>query len=200
VLQTSSPGRLALLLAAVAMVAGPRVLHAQQPAAPATPAMLYAQPPASPATTGSPLVTLPGTAGPLARTAPADPGTVEVAARDLARGEVLTPEDIARVAAPEEDVARVELPRTLVGWRTRRVISAGEPLRPPAVSPPDLVQAGESVQVLYQGPSVVLRVNGTAAGSAAMGERVLVRVDARRRLEGVVIGPGLVQLEMNESS
>jgi hypothetical protein len=32
-----------------------------------------------------------------------------------------------------------------------------------------------------------------------MGERVLVRVDAQRRLEGVVIGPALVQLESNES-
>ena len=190
----------AVLLVAALLATGPRVLAAQQPAAPATPALLYAQPPATPAVEGSPLVTLPGTAGPLARTSPAEPGTVAVAARDLARGEVLAPEDIARVASPEEDVARVELPRTLVGWRTRRVISAGEPLRPPAVSPPDLVKAGDAVQVLYQGRSVVMRVNGTAAGSGAMGERVLVRVDARRRLEGVVIGPGLVQLETNESS
>jgi flagellar basal body P-ring formation protein FlgA len=137
-------------------------------------------------------------AEPAAATAPA--ATYPVAARDLARGEVLAAEDIDRVALSEDVAKRADgATVSLVGWRTRRVISAGEPLRPPAVSPPDLVRAGEPVEAVWQGRSVVLRVSGTAAGSAAMGERVLVRIDARRRLEGVVIGPALVQLESNES-
>lgn len=122
-----------------------------------------------------------------------------VAARDLSRGEVLTDVDIRYVPLSEGESPRGEAPASLIGWRTRRVISAGEPLRKPGVSPPDLVRAGEEVQALYAGRSVVLRVTGTAAGSGAMGERVLVRVDARRRLEGVVIGPALVQLDSNES-
>jgi flagella basal body P-ring formation protein FlgA len=83
----------------------------------------------------------------------------------------------------------------VVGWTTRRVIAAGEPLLPPAVSPPDLVKAGDAVEAVWRGRTIQLRVKGTAAGSAALGERVLVRVDARRRLEGVVIGPALVELE-----
>lgn len=121
--------------------------------------------------------------------------TYPVAARDLARGEVLAQTDIRHLAFPDDEVPRDDAPASVLGWTTRRVISAGEPLRPPAVSPPDLVRAGETVQAVYRGRTIVLRVTGTAAGSAAMGERVLVRVDARRRLEGVVIGPGLVQLE-----
>lgn len=202
------------LLVAVAWMAAPLRLPAQQSAAGggleaaaiAAPAaggpvadargQVAAQFPAPPATPGVPPVDPPQRAGPLARRGPAaEPATRAVAARDLARGEVLTPADIARVPAPAEGVAAPALPASLIGWRTRRVIAAGEPLTPPAVSPPDLVRAGEEVQVLYQGRSVVLRVSGTAAGSAAMGERVLVRVDARRRLEGVVIGPALVQLD-----
>lgn len=125
----------------------------------------------------------------------AESATYLVAARDLARDEVLTAADIERVALPEGEAGPQDGPATLVGWRTRRVIAQGEPLRPPGVSPPDLVRAGETVHAVYQGRSVVLRIAGTAAGSAAMGERVLVRVDARRRLEGVVIGPALVQID-----
>lgn len=123
--------------------------------------------------------------------------TRPVAARDLERGEVLTAADIRYVAASGEQATHA--PASLVGWRTRRLIDEGEPLREPAVSPPDLVRAGETVQAVYRGRSIVLRVTGTAAGSGAMGERVLVRVDARRRLEGVVIGPALVELDTNES-
>lgn len=125
--------------------------------------------------------------------------THPVAARELERGEVLTAEDIRYVPLPEGEAVPEDAPDAVLGWTTRRLIHEGEALREPAISPPDLVRAGEPVEVLYQGRSVVLRVKGTATSSAAMGERVLVRVDARRRLEGVVIGPALVQLESNES-
>jgi flagella basal body P-ring formation protein FlgA len=140
-----------------------------------------------------------GTAAEAATAAAVGAATYPVAARDLRRGEVLTPADIAQVPIGEGEGVVEDAPITLVGWTTRRVIAEGEPLRRPAVSPPDLVKAGEPVQAVYQGKTIVLRVSGTAAGSGAMGDRVLVRVDARRRLEGVVIGPALVQLESNES-
>ena len=119
--------------------------------------------------------------------------TYPVAARDLARGEILALVDIARVERPASTNAKK--PQDVVGWRTRRVISEGEPLLPPAVSPPDLIKAGDTVHAVWRGGTIVVRIAGTAAGSAAMGERVLVRVDARRRLEGVVIGPSLVEIE-----
>ncbi|HEX6925032.1 MAG TPA: flagellar basal body P-ring formation chaperone FlgA [Longimicrobiaceae bacterium] len=124
--------------------------------------------------------------------------TQPVAAREIGRGSVLTEEDIRYAPVPEREESWQEAPANLVGWKVRRLIREGEPLRPPAVSPPELVRAGEPVEVLYRGRSVVVRVKGTAAGSGTMGERVLVRVDAHRRLEGVVIGPALVELESNE--
>jgi flagella basal body P-ring formation protein FlgA len=130
-------------------------------------------------------------AGEVGKAGGAATATHSVAARDLARGETLTPEDIASAAAP----AGAATPASVVGWMTRRVISEGEPLLPPAVAPPDLVKAGDPVEAVWRGRTIQLRVKGTAAGSAALGERVLVRVDARRRLEGVVIGPALVELE-----
>jgi flagella basal body P-ring formation protein FlgA len=130
-------------------------------------------------------------AAPAARAqAPARPaastlGTSPRAARALARGETLAAADIDAAGA---DGVR------LVGWTTRRVIAAGEPLRAPAVAPPAAVRAGEPVALLYQADGVTLRLAGTAATDAPVGGRVAVRVDTRRRFEGVVAGPGLVRL------
>jgi flagella basal body P-ring formation protein FlgA len=139
----------------------------------------------------------PGATAPTVGKAAPSAATWLVAARDLERGETLTAEDFTRVPVPADAGAGAgdDAPQELIGWKTRRVIAEGEPLRAPAVAPPDLVNAGEPVEAVFRGRTVVLRVKGTAAGSGAMGERVLVRIDARRRLEGVVIGPALVELE-----
>ena len=123
---------------------------------------------------------------------------VAVAARDLPRGVTLAPEDIRWSAAPPTD--RAGGAEAEVGWTTRRVIREGEPLRTPAVAPPDVVAAGQPVQVVWSDGVVRVRVRGTAVGSAALGERVLVKINPRRRLEGIAAGPALVHLSsFNES-
>lgn len=112
------------------------------------------------------------------------------AARPLARGQTLAATDIdaGAGATGTGDAAR------LVGWTTRRMIAAGEVLRAPAVAPPAAVRAGDAVALVYAADGLTLRLNGTAAADAPLGGRVAVRVDTRRRFEGVVAGPGLVRL------
>jgi flagella basal body P-ring formation protein FlgA len=120
---------------------------------------------------------------------------VPVAARALGRGQVLTADDIAYAPAPAH--ARLPIPDSRLpapGWTTRRVIAAGEVLRAPAVAPPAAVRAGEPVALVYQAEGITLRLAGTAAADAPVGGRVPVRVDTRRRFEGVVAGPGVVRL------
>lgn len=128
-------------------------------------------------------------------------GAQAVAARDLPRGHVLTAADIRQGGArPEPRDARNA---TLVGWTTRRVITAGQPLREPAVAPPAAASAitpGQRVAVLFREAGIELRLAGVAAGAAPLGARVKVRVDPTsragqpRRLEGTVVAPGVVQL------
>jgi flagella basal body P-ring formation protein FlgA len=139
-----------------------------------------------------------------------------VAARAIPRGAVLTADDIATDGnAPSTLAARRS---TLIGWTTRRVIAAGEPLRAPAVVPPAggaatdrptldattpnapahgaaAVRAGQKVAVVYRDAGVALRLNGVAAQDGAVGARVGVRLDARRRLEGTVVAPGVVRID-----
>jgi flagella basal body P-ring formation protein FlgA len=119
---------------------------------------------------------------------------VPVAARDLARGVVLTAEDVEFRAVGGTAPARAAGEQPGAGWVTRRVVRAGEPLREPAVARPAVIESGQTVEAIWDDAGVVLRVRGTAVGAAALGERVIVKVDAKRRLEGVASGPGLVRI------
>lgn len=119
-----------------------------------------------------------------------------VAARDLARGVALTAADVAYDRPPGEGAAGLApLP---VGWVTRRTISEGEVLRHPAIAPPPMVRAGEPVRLLWGRGAVRVSVRGTALGSAAEGERVAVRVDVKRRFEGIAVGKGIVLMDAND--
>lgn len=121
---------------------------------------------------------------------------VLVAARTLERGRVVEPQDMAwavevRWGAPVADEGSVQ-----EGWQTQRIIQEGEPLRAPAVQPPLLVQSGQPVEVLWRRGKVGVRVPGKAAGSAPLGAEVYVRTDSGRRLRGVVVAPGVVDVTL----
>ncbi len=138
---------------------------------------------------------------------PADPvaDRVAVAARDIPRGTTLAAADIGytsrRVAT--ERSARPAAPVTvepaaaddrLVGWTTRRVITAGEALRHPAVGAPQIVKSGDMVEVVWGQDGLLVTMRGRATRSAAVGERIAVRMDSQRKLEGTVIAAGRVRV------
>jgi flagella basal body P-ring formation protein FlgA len=122
---------------------------------------------------------------------------VAVAARDLPRGAVLQPADIAyRAAAPQAGApATAKRAEGVAGWVTRRVIAEGEPLLEPAVAPPPVIKAGDAVQAVWTDGTIELRVAGRAMNAAVAGGRVTVRVDMERRFEGVATAAGLVRLD-----
>jgi flagella basal body P-ring formation protein FlgA len=124
----------------------------------------------------------------------AAPG-VPVAAREIARGTILTDQDVTYPAGVERDSTGAP-----VGWVARRVITAGEPLREPAVAQPDLVHVGDVVQAVFSAGGLEIRLIGRAMGAARAGEKVMVRVDMHRRFEGVVVGPRLVNIDIPDRS
>lgn len=121
--------------------------------------------------------------------APASAQEAPVAARDMRRGVVLTAEDIVGGEGSEE----------IIGWVTRRVISEGDALEEPAIAAPDVIRSGDDVQLVWSDGSLEIRMNGRAMGSAAKGEKVLVRVDTQRRYQGVAVAPGEVRLPNDET-
>lgn len=142
----------------------------------------------------------------LAQAADKQPASrVAVASREIARGVVLSATDIGYVpstrtadrGAAAKSPAAIEPAvsgDSLVGWTTRRLITVGEPLRAPAVTPPQLVKSGDVVDVVFQSESVFVTMRGKATRSAAFGEKVVIRMDNQRRLEGTVIAPGRVRV------
>jgi flagella basal body P-ring formation protein FlgA len=120
-------------------------------------------------------------------------GHVPVAARALARGEVLGTADI--IYRDTTLHGPIDTASVAAGWVTRRAIAAGEVLREPAVEPPIIVAANTPVQLEWNDHDVHISVAGTATSSAALGERVMVRTEAGRRIEGTVVAPGHVRID-----
>ncbi|HET7322042.1 MAG TPA: flagellar basal body P-ring formation chaperone FlgA [Longimicrobiaceae bacterium] len=118
---------------------------------------------------------------------------VPVAARALERGQTLTAEDVRFPDGSAADAGTAP-----IGWVTRRVMKEGEPLTEPSIAPPDLVKQGSAVQLLWSAGALEIRLVGRALNSAAVGERVTVRVDVHRRFEGVAVGRGLVKMDLSQ--
>src|SRR3954462_6992202 len=118
---------------------------------------------------------------------------VAVATRALPRGTVLAAGDFVM----RDTVVRgpVDTSTVTSGWVTRRLIGAGEVLRAPAVERPQVVSANQSIQVEYQDRDVRLTIHGVATRNAALGERIAIRTDNGRRMEGTVVAPGRVRLD-----
>jgi flagella basal body P-ring formation protein FlgA len=123
---------------------------------------------------------------------------VAVAARDLARGAVIEAADIAytsdsatiaswgRGFARPNNGVRGNSQSVAAGWVTRRAIRAGEPLIEPSVTRPDLVRAGDPVDVIYIDEGIRIKLSGVAVGNGSKGDEIYVKLDNRRRLRGVI--------------
>lgn len=118
---------------------------------------------------------------------------VAVAARDIPRGATLEAEDIAVMDGAAADS------RGPVGWTTRRLVKEGEPLKTPAIAPAEVIKSGDEVQLVWSDGAVELRISGRAMNSASVGGTVNVRVDTKRRFEGVALATGEVRLDSPES-
>jgi len=120
--------------------------------------------------------------------------TVPVASRALARGATITKADFLVISTSVRSALRTAAAAEL-GWVTRRPVAAGEPLIEPAVGPPSLVTSGQPVTFVSDIGDVRISIRGTAASAGARGDLVWVRVDAGRRLRGVVTAPGTVHAD-----
>jgi flagella basal body P-ring formation protein FlgA len=116
-----------------------------------------------------------------------------VAARPLARGATIHPEDVrieSRVRWGEPNRADT----VVSGWSTARHLPAGSVLLPPAVRPATAVRAGDAVKVVLEHGPVRLQLLGSAGGTGAIGDTISIRAQSGKRLRGVIREPGTVFL------
>jgi flagella basal body P-ring formation protein FlgA len=102
-------------------------------------------------------------------------GQVLVLARDVARGHVLSSDDLnwqdANPARPIRNGADMQL---AVGLEVRRALKAGQALLSADLKQPALIRKGEPVKLVYVSAGVRLSVDGVAQNEAATGEAVRV--------------------------
>jgi flagella basal body P-ring formation protein FlgA len=121
---------------------------------------------------------------------------VVVPARDIARGELISESDLVYGTLPASAgvVGVVTTMDALSGMEARRVLRAGETVRPEDVRHPILVTRGSTVTMTFEAPGISVTAMGKATSEGGMGETISVQnVASYRQVSAVVIGPGQVR-------
>jgi flagella basal body P-ring formation protein FlgA len=121
---------------------------------------------------------------------------IVVPARDIMRGEVigesdLTFADVSTTATPATTVTKFE---ALTGMQTRRMLRAGQSIRPDDVRRPVVVTKGQTVTMIFSAPGVELAATGRAMSEGGVGDTVTIQNPASfRMISATVTGPGAVR-------
>ncbi len=124
---------------------------------------------------------------------------VLVLRRPLPRGTVLAAADVDAI---EKDTTRLTMGyltdlKDIEGMVLRRSSSAGAVLHPGLIQHPTSIRRGERVTILGQIGGIEVRMEGQALGDGAKGDVIQVRnLSSGRAIEGVVVGPGVVQVRL----
>ncbi len=124
---------------------------------------------------------------------------IAVAARPLVRGQII---DVAAVKLQKTDVSRLNHGyfaklEDLRDLEARRDLPRGTVLTPKALTPRQLVRAGQTVSLVLDYAGLQVRSSGEALDSASQGQVVRVRNSQSQKIvEGVVTGAGVVRVTL----
>ncbi|ACL59576.1 flagellar basal body P-ring formation chaperone FlgA [Methylobacterium nodulans] len=122
---------------------------------------------------------------------------VAVLTRALARGESVGAADVTvqRRARDGSSADATADAASLVGQVAQRALAPGQKLRAGDLARPELVQRGETVTILYEGPGVSLALRGQAKEGGPLGAVVaVVNPVSKKVLQATVSGPGRVSV------
>ncbi|MBV9550727.1 MAG: flagellar basal body P-ring formation protein FlgA [Alphaproteobacteria bacterium] len=121
---------------------------------------------------------------------------IVVPAHDIMRGEVIGDSDltyaqVSGTALPATTVTKFDV---LTGMQARRMLRAGESIRPDDVRRPVVVSKGQAVTMSFSAPGVELTAMGRAMSEGGVGDTVTVQNPVSfRMVNAMVTGPGAVR-------
>ncbi|MGK4438734.1 flagellar basal body P-ring formation chaperone FlgA [Yersinia proxima] len=123
-------------------------------------------------------------------------GHYAVAARQLAAGTKITPQDIDMKKGRLDTLPPGALlePNFAQGAVSLRQINAGQPLTRNMLRRLWIIKAGQDVQVLAQGEGFNVNSNGKAMNNAAIQDNVRVRMASGQIVSGIVADDGTVRI------
>jgi flagella basal body P-ring formation protein FlgA len=126
-------------------------------------------------------------------------GAVMVATRNLQRGSIISQGDIEqrRVSLGTVRGGYITKMENILGWEVKKNILMGQIYSPNWISRQLLVKRGDVVVIIAKNQNFEVKMSGVAKSSGAKGERVqVINQSSKKVVEGVVIGPGVVQVPM----
>ena len=126
-------------------------------------------------------------------------GMVVVAKRGLSRGALISREDIGqrRVSLGTIRGGYVTNIEDVLNWEVKKNIPTGNIISPNFIRRPILVKRGDVVVIIVKSDQFEVKMSGIAKSSGAKGETVqVINKSSKKVVEGVVIGPGVVQVPM----
>ena len=122
--------------------------------------------------------------------------SIWVAAEPMAMGRRLEHADLRRSERTHWGPPPLDLAGAPVGWEVRRNLAAGDPLLPPSVAEPPLIEPGDEVTFQWQRGGLTVVRTGIAVSRARRGERVMARDPLRGdQLFGTATGPRRARME-----
>lgn len=124
---------------------------------------------------------------------------VLVASHQLQKGTVLTESDIK---LKKIDLAKLhygffEELKQGTGKKLKKRVLAGAVLTPAMLKNPQLIRRGQQVTIMAQSGRMMVRMEGKALASGAVGERIKVmNIKSRKKLEGVITSSGEVKVDI----
>jgi flagella basal body P-ring formation protein FlgA len=120
-----------------------------------------------------------------------------VPVRTIARGDIVRAGDLTIERRPKAEVTGdvIAANDEAVGRAARQVLRPGLPVRRADLVKPDLIRRDDSVALVYEAPGIMLMTRGKALESGGEGDVIKVlNAQTNRTLQGVVIGPGRVDI------
>jgi flagella basal body P-ring formation protein FlgA len=121
---------------------------------------------------------------------------IVVPSHSIPRGTTISDSDLSyqTVAADSVQAGIVTSMNDLDGMEARRMLRAGEPVRPDDVRKPILVTKGSTVTMNFSAPGITLSATGKAMSEGGMGETVtILNPISYRQISCTVIGAGTVR-------
>ena len=120
-----------------------------------------------------------------------------VPARSISRGEIVRAGDLAVERRPKTELGADVVAATAdaIGRAARQSLRQGAPLRRADLMKPETVKRDDNVTLVYQVPGISLLTRGKALESGGEGDLInVLNLESKRTLQGVVVGPGRVDL------
>ncbi|HNY26266.1 MAG TPA: flagellar basal body P-ring formation chaperone FlgA [Candidatus Sumerlaeota bacterium] len=118
-------------------------------------------------------------------------------ASSVEAGQVIGTDSVVtgQARASELDGKSVGEDQLKTGLKAKRALRPGEPLTWEAVAREELVRRGQTVQIVAEKGVLRIAAKGTAQASGSLGDEIAVEnTQSRKRLQGIVTGPGEVSV------